>query len=110
MIRRPPRSTLFPYTTLFRSGQHGARSFICLYLEGVAVGAAADLETFPPADEVVITRVEREQHANAAFGVGVQDDEITVLRRFDVDTGAITDREVVVIEMHGDRRLSEQQQ
>src|SRR3989442_7183159 len=26
MIRRPPRSTLFPYTTLFRSvGQHGRR-------------------------------------------------------------------------------------
>src|SRR2546430_3364073 len=23
MIRRPPRSTLFPYTTLFRSGVHG---------------------------------------------------------------------------------------
>src|SRR5689334_23535786 len=25
MIRRPPRSTLFPYTTLFRSGGDGAR-------------------------------------------------------------------------------------
>src|SRR3712207_7502735 len=25
MIRRPPRSTLFPYTTLFRSGQRGER-------------------------------------------------------------------------------------
>src|SRR5262245_65320259 len=26
MIRRPPRSTLFPYTTLFRSGRaHGAQ-------------------------------------------------------------------------------------
>src|SRR5690349_23307908 len=25
MIRRPPRSTLFPYTTLFRSGQVGER-------------------------------------------------------------------------------------
>src|SRR2546421_7334637 len=25
MIRRPPRSTLFPYTTLFRSGVHPAR-------------------------------------------------------------------------------------
>src|SRR5436189_3995550 len=25
MIRRPPRSTLFPYTTLFRSLQRGAR-------------------------------------------------------------------------------------
>src|SRR3712207_9152456 len=24
MIRRPPRSTLFPYTTLFRSGEHDA--------------------------------------------------------------------------------------
>src|SRR3712207_7655394 len=23
MIRRPPRSTLFPYTTLFRSNRHG---------------------------------------------------------------------------------------
>src|SRR2546422_5906619 len=26
MIRRPPRSTLFPYTTLFRSGHNGARA------------------------------------------------------------------------------------
>src|SRR5438034_7426906 len=25
MIRRPPRSTLFPYTTLFRSHWHGRR-------------------------------------------------------------------------------------
>src|SRR5256885_8545662 len=25
MIRRPPRSTLFPYTTLFRSGDGGER-------------------------------------------------------------------------------------
>src|SRR5256885_16388332 len=25
MIRRPPRSTLFPYTTLFRSREHRAR-------------------------------------------------------------------------------------
>src|SRR5258708_22237927 len=25
MIRRPPRSTLFPYTTLFRSGRLGTR-------------------------------------------------------------------------------------
>src|SRR5574341_2197804 len=29
MIRRPPRSTLFPYTTLFRSGLHGS---VCLTL------------------------------------------------------------------------------
>src|SRR5574343_953880 len=28
MIRRPPRSTLFPYTTLFRSGE--ARTYVIL--------------------------------------------------------------------------------
>src|SRR5256885_9676506 len=28
MIRRPPRSTLFPYTTLFRSLDRGARALI----------------------------------------------------------------------------------
>src|SRR3712207_9090275 len=39
MIRRPPRSTLFPYTTLFRSGverrHHLAR--VAVLPEGVAV-------------------------------------------------------------------------
>src|SRR2546430_6074637 len=33
MIRRPPRSTLFPYTTLFRSGSAGPER---LALEGLA--------------------------------------------------------------------------
>src|SRR5258706_3906024 len=28
MIRRPPRSTLFPYTTLFRSDQDGGRKAV----------------------------------------------------------------------------------
>src|SRR2546425_9020969 len=28
MIRRPPRSTLFPYTTLFRSGPENIRHFV----------------------------------------------------------------------------------
>src|SRR5437868_11353551 len=37
MIRRPPRSTLFPYTTLFRSGhsfsegRKGSHAFVCSY-------------------------------------------------------------------------------
>src|SRR5256885_12278405 len=38
MIRRPPRSTLFPYTTLFRSGQTNAlrtsEERLTLVLEG----------------------------------------------------------------------------
>src|SRR5688572_32573098 len=34
MIRRPPRSTLFPYTTLFRSnGLHVSHSSISIYLQ-----------------------------------------------------------------------------
>src|SRR3712207_7697087 len=28
MIRRPPRSTLFPYTTLFRSRKHNVLAFL----------------------------------------------------------------------------------
>src|SRR3712207_8679869 len=28
MIRRPPRSTLFPYTTLFRSGRSASQAFV----------------------------------------------------------------------------------
>src|SRR3712207_7586131 len=36
MIRRPPRSTLFPYTTLFRSREVGVRHRLRLYaLRGV---------------------------------------------------------------------------
>src|SRR2546422_11765365 len=34
MIRRPPRSTLFPYTTLFRSGALGARLHVPLHDAG----------------------------------------------------------------------------
>src|SRR3712207_8245295 len=30
MIRRPPRSTLFPYTTLFRSGLYPELEDVCL--------------------------------------------------------------------------------
>src|SRR2546428_2105296 len=33
MIRRPPRSTLFPYTTLFRSAEHGIRRAMNVILQ-----------------------------------------------------------------------------
>src|SRR3989449_2669789 len=35
MIRRPPRSTLFPYTTLFRSHRSGGRHTFALHARGV---------------------------------------------------------------------------
>src|SRR2546425_8655255 len=40
MIRRPPRSTLFPYTTLFRSESHSARGVIFRWVAGQARLAA----------------------------------------------------------------------
>src|SRR3712207_9548883 len=36
MIRRPPRSTLFPYTTLFRSRMLGAPRLMALHGEPIA--------------------------------------------------------------------------
>src|SRR2546422_2396276 len=43
MIRRPPRSTLFPYTTLFRSAKPGesvTAAFLCWFLGCVVIYAA----------------------------------------------------------------------
>src|SRR3712207_8425104 len=48
MIRRPPRSTLFPYTTLFRSAVGAAAP-------RAAPGAAVDPIALVPVDEVVVT-------------------------------------------------------
>src|SRR2546430_9597836 len=48
MIRRPPRSTLFPYTTLFRSvGGEGAERVAALDEEAAADGAAAPARAAP---------------------------------------------------------------
>src|SRR2546425_9432215 len=48
MIRRPPRSTLFPYTTLFRSGDAGVREPLAVipraHDETTEVGAVGALE------------------------------------------------------------------
>src|SRR2546427_7085117 len=50
MIRRPPRSTLFPYTTLFRS--------VCGHREGDAgVLAIAEAVVFPGGVKIAIVRI-----------------------------------------------------
>src|SRR5574344_520046 len=41
MIRRPPRSTLFPYTTLFRSLTASLSTFIYIVSEGRQSGRSA---------------------------------------------------------------------
>src|SRR2546422_10145447 len=57
MIRRPPRSTLFPYTTLFRSSRSWVEAVLAAgvvpasYVPEASVGRA-DLEEFTGADPV----------------------------------------------------------
>src|SRR5260370_38343385 len=50
MIRRPPRSTLFPYTTLFRSEEEGVQSAVDLVVAAVqlSLGDALRLERCQP--------------------------------------------------------------
>src|ERR1041385_6811845 len=50
MIRRPPRSTLFPYTTLFRSVEDGRG-------HGAGIAAVDDLAAMAPVDVAVLAPV-----------------------------------------------------
>src|ERR1035438_10921196 len=70
MIRRPPRSTLFPYTTLFRSGHagHGGDGDgpIDDFERGHADGAAGSVDEFELPREKLIDAVAHERVGLAA--------------------------------------------
>src|SRR2546427_1349114 len=53
MIRRPPRSTLFPYTTLFRSSKANARPYFASNFgkPSKRVSGVTSLEGFPKRSE-----------------------------------------------------------
>src|SRR3712207_7742373 len=73
MIRRPPRSTLFPYTTLFRSDRQPAVGLHPLQQVGhldVGVPVVAVLDLGPLAEEGV--SLVEEQDCGAVVG-GVED-------------------------------------
>src|SRR3712207_8608505 len=55
MIRRTPRSTLFPYTTLFRSGSVSDRSST---LRSLTLPARPDRSLRHPADVLTLVRVD----------------------------------------------------
>src|SRR2546423_6526019 len=48
MIRRPPRSTLFPYTTLFRSGEPPGQRPVRDHRQSELIDPAIDLRVLPP--------------------------------------------------------------
>src|SRR3712207_8922828 len=58
MIRRPPRSTLFPYTTLFRSWVEALRSF------GFAVFARPKQQPDDDIDQAMLDHIEVRQHSH----------------------------------------------
>src|SRR2546430_9939492 len=65
MIRRPPRSTLFPYTTLFRSEQHPLRCLGRLLDLGEGLGLLLDGDVF--GREAVLhvhTQLRSEEHTS----------------------------------------------
>src|SRR2546425_9159810 len=72
MIRRPPRSTLFPYTTLFRSTKLEAGGFGAF---GVIVLVHLRLRALPRADQTFVlagTREDLTQVAEDIVAAGLQ--------------------------------------
>src|SRR5438105_15687464 len=66
MIRRPPSSTLFPYTTLFRSG-HVARALLLLRVDPRArIAAVLGQDRADVHDPPVLALTHERQHRLAA--------------------------------------------
>src|SRR5256885_9869609 len=66
MIRRPPRSTLFPYTTLFRSGSQSVQSKL-LTIAGLVLSACAKSKQSPAIPDSSFARLQ--QRGETAMGV-----------------------------------------
>src|SRR2546422_5747198 len=75
MIRRPPRSTLFPYTTLFRSGFDEIRIATCRQreLEGLTLAALARQTGKTPAEAMLdLLREERATVGMVSFSQNLE--------------------------------------
>src|SRR5258707_3217249 len=68
MIRRPPRSTLFPYTTLFRSLPAAHGGVLMTLLDSVMSRAAGELPGAPSQTDRKSTRL-NSSHANISYAV-----------------------------------------
>src|SRR2546427_6441523 len=66
MIRRPPRSTLFPYTTLFRS--HIINIFIPIYVPHMRPFGSFDKERLPADGDRKSTRL-NSSHSQISYAV-----------------------------------------
>src|SRR2546426_2024846 len=66
MIRRPPRSTLFPYTTLFRSSSSDSAVFIWIRMcDGFACCASVDVgHSHPKVSPSKTKKIRSEEHTS----------------------------------------------
>src|SRR2546422_11211781 len=100
MIRRPPRSTLFPYTTLFRSALEAAE---LLARDGIEL-EVVDLRTLIPLDKEAIYQSVRKtgkaitlHEDNKTGGIGAEVTALLAEECFDsLDGPIMRDRKSVV--------------
>src|SRR2546429_6041640 len=64
MIRRPPRSTLFPYTTLFRSRRSASRRCVSSISQGRLVIFARPATTGPDTPKLAPATGRSEEHTS----------------------------------------------
>src|SRR6266550_4299229 len=87
-------------------GEHQPRALAVVHEERFAVAPAAHFDGLVAAREVVVRRIEREQHPHATLGVGAKHEQIPVVGQPHVDPGVVAALEiVVVIEPDFDRRI-----
>src|SRR2546427_9508503 len=79
MIRRPPRSTLFPYTTLFRSVLHGLPVPPLIGQDAMECGSQPTLVGQQGLDDVIRQGKHREDVWHRAIHKGIQDRKSTRL-------------------------------
>src|SRR2546425_8036050 len=64
MIRRPPRSTLFPYTTLFRSAVGGGVGLVAGYLRGRTGALLMRVTDATLAFPIILLALRSEEHTS----------------------------------------------
>src|SRR3712207_8293358 len=94
MIRRPPRSTLFPYTTLFRSDALGAVAGAHLPLARLGAGGVERLALLVVRSEEHTSELQSRQYLVCRLLLEKKD--TTLQRRHDINTRSRFDLTITV--------------
>src|SRR3712207_9500097 len=99
MIRRPPRSTLFPYTTLFRSGRERLPQKFVRALAVAEPRPEVDLPSQAPARAGVAAHLQRAARGAEQFGRGALRDvvrRVQAVERSEEHTSELQSRQYLV--------------